>query len=164
MRLYLPLALSLLLVACGKDDQDQPAIVANIENAEVPEAGNISPPVNEAAPGESGNAAQPPRGEEDDSGILPIALRGRWTGISDNCSDRAAEQELSITPDSLIFHESVGTVTAVERQADGRLRVKAAFTGEGQSWTRSLLLEPAARGRELTIVNDGVAVTRKRCG
>jgi hypothetical protein len=41
--------------------------------------------------------------------------------------------------------------------------VKADFTGEGQSWTRTLALRMAEDGKALTIVNDGTAVTRKRC-
>lgn len=71
--------------------------------------------------------------------------------------------ELNILPGQLVFHESVGTVQKATPGEDGRLSVIAAFTGEGQSWTRTLALSPSADGQRLTIVNDGAAVTRKRC-
>ena len=71
--------------------------------------------------------------------------------------------ELTVEPDQLIFHESVGVVQSVNQQADGRLQVQAAFTGEGESWTRTLSFRPSADGARLTIVTDGTAVTRKSC-
>ncbi len=66
-------------------------------------------------------------------------------------------------PDQLLFHESVGTVKQVNQDANGRAAVEAAFTGEGQSWTRTLALTLSKDGKALTVVNDGTAVTRKRC-
>lgn len=71
--------------------------------------------------------------------------------------------ELTITPDQLVFHESVGTVESITPQPDGTVAIKAAFTGEGQSWTRTLALRGSDDGQRLTIVHDGVAITRKRC-
>ena len=97
------------------------------------------------------------------AGAIPVAFQGNWTGLNDRCGDRSAELELKVTPDTLIFHESVGTVKGVATGTGGRLRVDAAFTGEGDSWTKQLELRPSANGRELTIINDGAAVTRKRC-
>lgn len=83
--------------------------------------------------------------------------------MNDRCGDRAAVMELQILPDQLIFHESVGTVQTVRPDGDRRLSVTAAFTGEGQSWRRTILLNLAADGQKLTIVNDGASETRKRC-
>lgn len=160
MRFYFPFTLPLLLVACDGSHDRQSGMVADIENATSPGtqgeavANNATPPPENAAA---------PRAQGTES-LIPAALQGRWTGIGDDCNDKTAEQELSITPKELIFHESVGTVTSIERQADGRIKINASFTGEGQSWTRGLTLKPSARGQELTMVNDGVAVTRKRCG
>ncbi|WP_257540004.1 hypothetical protein [Sphingobium sp. CFD-1] len=160
MRFYLPFALPLLLVACDGGHDQQSGMITDIENAtssgpqEKIVTNNANPPPENATA---------PRAQETGS-LIPTALQGRWTGIGDDCTDKTAEQELSITPKELIFHESVGTVTSIEQQADGRMKVNASFTGEGQSWTRSLTLKPSAKGQELTMVNDGVAVTRKRCG
>ena len=151
------------LAACGRESDEkgsaQPEILSNIVEEAVPEAG-------EAAPSGKGVA-----GEENPAGAevaspadrIPAALRGRWTGLADACGDRAAALELNIGPDNLVFHESVGQVEAVERGEDGDMRVTAAFTGEGESWTRTLTLRPSADGATLTIVNDGTATVRKRC-
>ncbi len=83
--------------------------------------------------------------------------------MNDRCGDRSADLELTVTPKTLIFHESVGTVTKVAPGPGERVRVTAAFTGEGDSWTRKVELRPSANGKELTMINDGAAVTRKRC-
>ncbi|WP_066696797.1 hypothetical protein [Sphingobium amiense] len=144
------------LAACGREpagkDDGQPEIVSNIVEDAVPEAGEARQPENRAEA-----QAQPA------ADSIPAALQGRWTGLPDACGDRAAALELNIGPDSLIFHESVGQVEAVKRGEDGDMRVTAAFTGEGESWTRTLTLRPAADGATLTIVNDGTATVRKRC-
>lgn len=160
--ILLPLA---LLAACGEKKGDQPAVVANIVDQvvtdadQVPSAGNATQPVQPAP-----SASSPDGAEQAAPGsAIPAALVGRWTGISDNCGDRTADLELNITPGSLIFHESVGTVKGVSSGPRGRIRVDAAFTGEGESWNRRLELHPSANGRELTIVNDGTATVRKRC-
>lgn len=82
--------------------------------------------------------------------------------MGDDCSDKAAATELEITPARLIFHESVGTVTAVQPKSDGSIDLKADFTGEGASWTRLLMVRMSPDGR-LIITNDGAAEIRKRC-
>lgn len=153
--LFLPL---LLLAACDDGNKNQSAVSTNIvdqqESDAVPAVGNnVEEVLPEETPTESPQSAS----------SMPVALQGRWTGINDACGDRMADLELNITPDSLVFHESVGTVKGVSAGTDGRIRVNAAFTGEGQSWTQRLELRPSANGRELTIINDGTAITRKRC-
>lgn len=103
-------------------------------------------------------------GATDPTDTAPVAFQGRWTGAKDRCSNAGAELELQITPKELIFHESVGTITLVTPQKDGKVAIDAAFTGEGESWTRRLEMRASADGRTLTIANDGQAVVRKRCG
>lgn len=157
MRMALALIPLVALSACDKPDgkqEKQPGIVANISDRSEPQqdartVANATPP------------AQPPAPEAAASGPIPAALQGRWTGVTDKCGDRAADLELSILPDQLVFHESVGKVETVTPGADGDWSVRASFTGEGQSWTRTLTLRPAAD--TLTIINDGTAVVRKRC-
>jgi hypothetical protein len=174
MRLLFAMPL-LLLSACDDKGGDTPRMSTNIvdEQAsydvsnetpaqdEALTAGNeaeASPPVNAPSPDRAEKAAS-----STPAGVIPAALQGGWTGLNDRCGDRSAELELKVTPDSLIFHESVGMVKGVVTGTGGKLRVDAAFTGEGDSWTKRLELRPSASGRELTIINDGAAVTRKRC-
>ena len=154
----------LLLAACGSKEQNQSGgIVTNILDQALPDTKAPPPAANSITPVEPPPALPVPRGEAERSDAIPIALQGSWTGTRERCGDRAAVLELRITAASLVFHESVGTVRRVTRGADGRLTVEAAFTGEGDSWNRTLTLRPSADGRQLTIVNDGEAVVRKRC-
>ncbi len=171
MRLFLALPL-LLLAACDQADDGKPGMSTNIlEEQSSYDVGNLSPiddeslaPDDDATPtqNETGRTQRSPDGASV-SGAIPVALQGRWTGLNDVCGDRSSDMELTVTPKSLIFHESVGTVTGVTSGPGGRTRVDAAFTGEGDSWTKRVELRPSANGRELTVINDGAAVTRKRC-
>ncbi|MFZ2995667.1 hypothetical protein [Sphingobium sp.] len=158
------LPLPLLLVACqdkgaARNDSGQPGVVTNI----VDQGGGTtqsSPPIaNQATPADT----RAPSPGLTPSGSIPTAFQGRWTGISETCSDRSAALDLSIDPRRLLFHESEGTVKSVKKDGDDKLSVTAAFTGEGESWTRTLALHMAENGTRLTIVNDGQSVTRKRC-
>lgn len=162
MKPLLPLCALMALAACNRASNEggnQPEVVANIVEEAVPEAGEAGAPANAVSPAANGAEAGAPSPD----GLVPAALQGNWTGMSDRCGDRAAALELAVRPDSLIFHESVGTVRAVATGEDGATRVTAAFTGEGESWSRTLTFRPSADGRTLTIVNDGAATTRKRC-
>lgn len=152
----------LLVAACDNSNQSagQPGVVANIVDQALPNAQQPAPPANAITPVETPPAIDPPAATP--SGQIPATMQGRWTGTADRCGDRSADLELTIAPDQLTFHESVGEVRSV-KATEGGLSVEAAFTGEGQSWTRTLLLKPSPDGRMLTIINDGAAVTRKRC-
>lgn len=163
MRTLLPLLPLLLAAACDNSKQSagEPGVVANIVDQALPNAQQPAPPANAITPVEPPPALDPPAAAP--SGPVPETLQGRWTGTADRCGDRSADLELTIAPDQLLFHESVGEVRSVKAGDDRSLSVEAAFTGEGQSWTRTLLLKPSPDGRTLTIVNDGAAVTRKRC-
>lgn len=169
MRLLTALPL-LLLAACDQSGGGKPGMSTNIvEEQSSYDVNNRSPvddesltPDNMAEPADD-EAARQDEPQPSSGRVIPKLLQGRWTGVNDACGDRSADLELTVTPDSLIFHESVGTVKDVETVSAGRFRVTAAFTGEGDSWTRRVELRPSANGRELIMVNDGAAVTRKRC-
>ncbi len=156
MRRLLPLALLALTAACGRADE---ALNNTVDQA--------LPNVMEAPPATNGVTMTDPGLNEvataDKADLVPVALQGRWTGTADDCANAAAELELKVTPNQLLFHESVGTIRAVKPQADGRIAVDADFTGEGESWTRRLMLHPSADGARLTVANDGTSVVRKRC-
>jgi hypothetical protein len=163
----LPLLLSVALAAaCNQSPDkaaDQPGVVANIMDQTLPNVEEPPAPANSITPVESAPKVDAPPPAADAAGAIPAAMQGRWAGVADRCGDRRAGLELTIMPDQLLFHESVGTVKDVQAGEDGRAVVKADFTGEGQSWTRTLALRMAEDGKALTIINDGTAVTRKRC-
>ena len=174
MRLLFAIPL-LLLAACDDKGGEKPRMSTNIVDEQATyDVSNETPAQDEtlAAGNEaqseptdnaSVSAAADKAGTASYAGAIPAALQGSWTGLNDRCGDRSAELELKVTADSLIFHESVGTVKGVATGTGGKVKVDAAFTGEGDSWTKKLELRPSANGRELTIINDGAAVTRKRC-
>lgn len=162
LSILLPL---LLVAACdsGNDSAGQPSVVANIVDQALPNTQQPAQPANAITPVEPPPAIDRHAPADEPAGPIPASLQGNWTGTADRCGDRSADLELTVAPDELLFHESVGQVRSVKQVNDGSLSVEAAFTGEGQSWTRTLLLKPSPDGRMLTIVNDGAAVTRKRC-
>lgn len=174
MRLLFAMPL-LLLAACDDKGGEKPRMSTNIVDEQATyDVSNETPAQDETLAAGNETQPQPPENASasaaldktapsSPAGAIPAALQGSWTGLNDRCGDRSAELELKVTPDSLIFHESVGTVKGVVTGTGGRVRVDAAFTGEGDSWTKKLELRPSANGRELTIINDGAAVTRKRC-
>lgn len=156
MRIFLPLALACLLNGC-----DQPP--ASVES---PIVNNSVEPVQAQEPEARDNVVAPaePEPAVATSGPIPVALRGRWTGVKDDCADRAAVQELNITANKLLFHESVGTVTGVSPRGEGRYGLDASFTGEGESWNRQIIVRRSADGQRLTVDDGAQAVVRKRCG
>ncbi len=168
MRTYWPiLSLPLLLIAgCDRKPEkstDQPGVVTNILDQSPPEAGDVAAPSNAIAPVDTHGSVDAPSPAAAADGLVPAAMQGRWVGEAERCGDRSAALELTVAPDQLLFHESVGDVKRVTIDRDGRASVQAEFTGEGESWTRTLALRLMPDGRSLTITNDGTAVTRKRC-
>lgn len=144
----------LLLAACN----DPAAPVAN--RSEPPSPVPSAPaPSNEATPVDPGANES---AAADRADTIPIALQGRWTGLKEDCADRAAPMQLEVGPAQLLFHESEGKVSAVT-MADDAATVTADFTGEGQSWTRKLVLTPSPDGTRLTVTGDGITTNRKRC-
>lgn len=160
------LALLLLIAGCNQSSDnsaDQTGVVANILDQTLPNVEEAPPAANAITPVEPTPKIDTPPPEAAPAGLIPAAMQGNWTGVQDRCGDRSADLELTVTPDRLLFHESVGTVKGVTQSEDGRAAVDAAFTGEGQSWTRTLALRTSPDGKALIIVNDRKAVTRKRC-
>jgi hypothetical protein len=155
----------LLLAACGQtgdDNADAPSQAdTRVTNQKPPTTRQAAPPARATAPVEPSPASHAPLPALASAGPIPAAYQGRWTGEADDCGNRAAALELTVTPDRLIFHESVGAVDAVRADGERRIVVEAAFTGEGQSWRRSLTL--GRTGDSLIVTNDGTGVVRKRC-
>ncbi len=151
----------LMLAACGDRQDEKSGVVTNIVDQTLPDVRAVpegSNGIQTAEPAPASPAREAPSGS-----TMPASVQGRWKGLDESCADRATELELTVTPTSLIFLESEGKVTGLSHGPDGAIRIDAAFTGEGQSWTKRLELRPSANGRELTVLNDGRAVTRKRC-
>lgn len=160
MRLLILLPL-LVLVACGEKKDGQSGVMTNIIDQAMPDVREVPQGANGIQTAEP--APDIPAPETPAGSTIPASVQGRWAGLDESCAGRATELELTITPVSLIFLESEGKATGVSHGPNGSIRIDAAFTGEGQSWNRKLELRPSANGRELIIIDNGRAVTRKRC-
>src|SRR5690606_28534444 len=82
---------------------------------------------------------------------IPEALRGRWGLVAADCEPGRSDAKglLVVSADKLEFYESVGTLGEASERTPQRLRASFAFTGEGMSWTRDMLLEAQAGGKTL---------------
>ena len=120
----------LALAACGSADEPTDA------ETQAPETSSAAPePV-------ATNDAQAPLT------AIPEDYRGVWDIPSSN-GDPASDLRLDIRANEIEFYESLGKVTAIERDGDG-IVVDLAMSGEGETWT--------VRNR-LVLTDDGEALT-----
>jgi hypothetical protein len=73
---------------------------------------------------------------------IPADYQGRWGMTAKDCTgDAATKGLLEISPTELKFYESVGKLETVTAATGGRFRGEFAFTGEGMSWERDVVLD-----------------------
>ncbi len=97
---------------------------------------------------------------------LPVAAMAQVEGTYslDCAAGTMSDGRVTVGKGTISFHESTCTLTdpvAVRGMTDAVL-YDATCTGEGESWTRRILLMPASDGG-LVRVEDGYAVTYARC-
>lgn len=82
-----------------------------------------------------------------------------------DCADPASDSRLTIAGPEVRFHESTCILTdpVAVRGMSGAVLHDLACTGEGESWTRRILLMPGLDGG-LVRVEEGLAWTYARCG
>jgi hypothetical protein len=82
---------------------------------------------------------------------IPADYQGRWGMTGEDCTGDAAAAKglLEISPTEMKFYESVGTLEEVTEATSGRVRAKFAFTGEGMSWERDVVLDLREGGKIL---------------
>lgn len=138
MRRLIPAAF-LLLAACGS--ADEPALPSDDET-----------PIPVEPDGGIGDAATPTPAPSEVSAVgIPEPLRGRWGLVAADCEPGRSDAKglLAISADKLKFYESVGTLGEASERTPMRLRASFAFTGEGMSWNRDMLLEVQDGGKAL---------------
>lgn len=109
----------------------------------------------EAAPT---TAVTPSPAASPDTGTgIPVALHGRWGLVPADCTSTRGDNKglLTITADTLRFYESVGTLDKIVERDTSRIVADFAMTGEGQSWTRRMVLEAEDGGKALVRREQG---------
>ncbi|WP_394000021.1 hypothetical protein ACF3M1_09350 [Luteimonas sp. WGS1318] len=112
-------------------------------------------PASMAPPAEAGDT---PRG-------LPDAFLGRWDVVQAACtaSDRG-DLGLTVTPEQLVFHESVAVAGDVEVLDGDTVRASFEYEGEGERWQATQTLRLIDGGNTLVLDGpDGPGAARVRC-
>jgi hypothetical protein len=127
--LILPL---LALAACqanAPDNAANDAVAANQANAPVKDIETLPPD----------ETVVDPDNETTAEATIPESMQGRWGLVPADCTSTRGDAKglLTITADTLKFYESRATLTKVVGNWPEKLKAEFAFTGEGQSWTRT---------------------------
>lgn len=125
-------------------------------------AGNEQAPVVETLPSDEGNADLPaaagnPAAERSATGAdaadgrIPPPIRGRWGLVEADCVSTHGDAKglLEISADALLFYESRGKLITLREREPTRVVGDFAFSGEGMSWRRRILLEVQDDGQTL---------------
>lgn len=89
--------------------------------------------------------------ESGDPDSIPVLLRGEWGMTPNDCDDSRgdAKGRLEIDAGSLRFYESTATLAEIGEASDNRIVATFEFSGEGQQWTRQIMLEAEEDGQSL---------------
>lgn len=139
---------ALSLAGCGSGSEKA---ATNDSVVLVDNSAATTPAPPEAAP--SATASPAP-----DTGTgIPAALRGRWGLVPADCTSTRGDNKglLTINGETLRFYESVGTLGKVVERDTGRIIADFAMTGEGQSWTRRMVLDAEDDGKTLVRREQG---------
>ena len=91
------------------------------------------------------------------SNAIPRMLRGRWGMVPADCTSVHGDAKglMEISPTTLTFYESRGTLRTIKETEPSRLRALYDFEGEGMQWKRDMLL---------TVQDDGQTLIRQEFG
>ena len=96
---------------------------------------------------------------------IPAAYLGTWDYVDGTC-DPMSDLLLEISPEQMIFYESMGEVRSVTQAADAII-VDLAMTGEGESWDNTQTFRLTDGGTILESDQPGVGgaekLRRKKC-
>jgi hypothetical protein len=102
-----------------------------------------------------------PAPEPEPTTTVPGKFQGTYAADAAACDADGHESHLMIGASSIEFHESSGTVTAVESSGND-LEVTADLTGEGETRSATYMFMLSEDGQTLT--DNGSGMTRVRCG
>ena len=157
------------LLACGKPD----AVADNATAVNLPLPANdpapdpaARPPANgTTAVSEATNETSALRAPASASGLIPVALQGRWGLTPGDCVPGASDGKglLVISGTDLRFYESRAVPSPGIEVRDDSIRGNFRFTGEGQEWTRFERLERNGANLVRTESNPAASYTYAKC-
>ena len=111
----------------------------------------------ETGPGPAGMDGSLADGDISAEGEIPVALRGRWGMGAADCdpAEMANKGLMEVSPTTLKFYESLGTLGEASETGPMRIRASYDFEGEGMEWQREILLEGEAGGNALLLTEYG---------
>jgi hypothetical protein len=126
----------LALAACqanAPDNAANDAVAANQANAPVKDIETLPPDETVVEPENEETA------EATGEAHIPDSMQGRWGLVPADCTSTKGDAKglLTIDGDTLKFYESRARLTKVVGNWPEKLKAEFAFTGEGQSWTRT---------------------------
>lgn len=82
---------------------------------------------------------------------IPAAIQGRWALVAADCEPGRADAKglLEISPTTLKFYESLGTLAKVSEAGPTRIDANFDFSGEGMTWLRRMTLDVQDEGDTL---------------
>jgi len=99
------------------------------------------------------NVAEPsPAPAVDDLPVgIPDAIRGRWGMVPADCTSQLGDAKglLTVGKDDLHFYESRAKLGKIAEQTPSRIDDDFAFSGEGMTWSRRIVLDAQDGGRRL---------------
>lgn len=157
-RIRLPIFASLMVVTIAACEKRDP--VADEANAIAP-----APVVVNDSAGAVAGGPPPLSNSADPSGIIPVALQGRWGLTPADCEPGRSDAKglLTITANELKFYESRGVPGTSIETSDRGISGNFNFTGEGESWTNYVSLKLSDNGLIRTERNPAASYTYARC-
>jgi hypothetical protein len=159
IRIGVAAGMALALAACGDDRDDAPAnggVTIPLDDGtantveEIEEPANVAPPEPPAPP--AANTAAPVEESAiagDTRGPIPAPLRGKWALARADCARPNADSVLEVGASELHFYESVAKLGSVKEREASRIRAAFTFSGEGETWSRDIVLDGQDAGRTL---------------
>jgi len=172
MRNTVMIAALVSLAGCGGGER-----TPRNDTIAVPENATVSLPAPPAEPSPTSSAIPTPLpspSATDERGPIeariPRTLRGRWGLVPADCKSVPGDHEgsLVVSGETLRFYESVGTLGTVVEKDETRIVGDFAFTGEGETWTRRVVLDGQDNGQTLIRREQGAdampgALRYRRC-
>ncbi len=148
-------SLALALAACSGEAEDAGEQAATLADSKAPQAS-------------ASELANEPSGENGpDADGLPARFTGVWDAETGTCG-RESDLRLEISPEQIIFYETLGTIRSVAQIDENTVELDLAMEGEGEAWDETYRLSLADDGAQLNTsypyqAAAGAPVPRKKC-